>query len=88
MTMTLYDLYFKGTTKYDYDTRIDYYNWLMIFSANLAFYFVFHALLRKFLPEPGPRKVYEEKKRMHEYHSYYFNFTSLFHALFGCIMGK
>ncbi len=85
---TLYESIFKGTTKYEYDTRIDDYNWVLIFFANLAFYFAFHAALRRFLPEPGPRKVYEEKKRMFEYHTYYFNYTSLFHALFGCIMGK
>ena len=85
---TLYEAYLKGTTHYDYDTRIDDYNWQLIFLANFGFYFIFHAALRKYLPEPGPRKVYEERKKMHEYHTYYFNYTSLFHALFGCIMGK
>jgi hypothetical protein len=85
---TLYEAYLKGTTHYDYDTRIDEYNWKLIFLTNFGFYFIFHAALRKYLPEPGPRKVYEERKKMHEYHTYYFNYTSLFHALFGCIMGK
>ena len=84
----MYDQVFKGTTKYEYDKRIDDYNWYVIFQANLAFYFAFHASLRRFLREPGPKKIYEEKKKMHEYHTYYFNFTSLFHAVFGCIMGK
>jgi hypothetical protein len=85
---TLYEAYLKGNTHYDYDSRIDDYNWKLIFLANFWFYFIFHATLRKYLPEPGPRKVYEERKKMHEYHTYYFNYTSLFHALFGCIMGK
>lgn len=85
---TLYDLYLKGTTEYDYDTRIDDYNWPTIFMANLAFYFVFQYLLRTYLPEPGPKKHYIEKKKLYEYHTYYFNYTSLFHAIFGCIMGK
>ena len=85
---TLYDSYLKGTIAYEYDKRIDDYNWWIIFFLNFGFYFVFHALLRKYLPEPGPKKLYEEKKRMFEYHTYYFNYTSLFHAVFGCIMGK
>ncbi len=88
MSATLYDLYFKANAVYQYDERIDDYNWILIFMTNLVFYFMLQYLLRRFLPEPGPIKHYIEKKKLFEYHTYYLNFPSIFHALFGCIMGN
>ena len=74
--------------KFEYDTRIDEYNWYMIFFTQFAFYFILQILVRRYAPEPGDIKVFREKKKMNEYHFYYFQYTSLVHALVGCIAGK
>ena len=46
------------------------------------------ALVRQFAPSPGDIKVFKEKRRMKDYHFYYFQYTSLFHAIVGCFAGK
>jgi hypothetical protein len=45
-------------------------------------------LVRTFVPEPMPKKYFIEKKKMKDYHFYYFQFTSLLHAIIGCIASK
>ena len=79
---------FKGTTVYAYDTRIDDYNWYLFFSVQFVFYFVLQALVRHFAPSPGDIKTFKEKRRLNDYHFYYFQYTSMVHALVGCICGK
>lgn len=54
----LYKNFFEGSVKYEYDTRIDEYNWPAIFLAFLTFYFAMHAALRKLVAEPGPKKIF------------------------------
>ena len=54
----LYKNFFEGSIKYEYDTRIDEYNWRVIFFLVLFFYFTLHAVIRKYIPEPGPKKEY------------------------------
>ena len=83
----LYD-WFKGSVQYEYDTRIDEYNWYMMFAANLLFYVVLQLAVRKLVPEPAPKEQFIQKKKAHEYHFYYFQYTSLVHALVGCFAGK
>ena len=57
---------------YEYDTRIDEENWYLIFFGTMLFYFIVQALGRKLAPVPGDVKVFKEKKRMKDYHFYYF----------------
>jgi hypothetical protein len=35
-------------------------------------YFAMQALVRKYAPPPGDIKVFKEKKKMNDYHFYYF----------------
>ncbi|CDW75199.1 transmembrane protein [Stylonychia lemnae] len=79
---------FKGSKVYEYDTRIDEYNWYALFFIQLAFYFVLQAFARKFAPPPGDIKVFKEKKKMNDYHFYYFQYTTFVHAMLGCIAGN
>jgi hypothetical protein len=51
-------------------------------------YFILHAVFRLTLPEPGDIKEFEKKGKKAKYYTYYFSFTSLFHAVFGIICGK
>lgn len=84
----MYDHLFKGSVHYDYDERIDEYNWVLIFAVQLVFYFVVQWGLRKWLPEPGTKKSFIERGKLQEYHFYYFQYTSMIHALTGCVGGK
>ena len=84
----LYHTYFEGTTKYEYDRRIDDYNWHLIFFSWLIFYFALQGFVRKYAPGPGPIKIYQEKKKMHDYHFFYFQYCTMLHALIGCIVSK
>ena len=69
----LYRTYFAPTNKLPYDTRIDDYNWFLIFLAQVVFYFFLHLAIRAFIPPPGDiRKYQETKKKMREYNTYYF----------------
>ncbi|CDW77088.1 transmembrane protein [Stylonychia lemnae] len=78
---------FRGTKIYDYDTRIDQYNWYALYIIQVAFYFTLQALVRKFAPPPGDIKVFKEKKKMNDYHFYYFQYPTFVHAIIGCIAG-
>lgn len=55
---------FEGTVQYDYDKRIDDYNWYLLFTVQLIFYFILNAVLRKVVPPPGDIKDFKEKKKM------------------------
>lgn len=79
---------FKGHTVYEYDTRIDQYNWYALFLVQLVFYFLLQVIVRKFAPPPGDVKVFKEKNKMNDYHFYYFQYTTFIHAMIGCIFGK
>lgn len=68
----LYRNYFASSVKLEYDKRIDEYNWFLIFGVQFVFYFFLHIAIRTFIPPPGDVKVYKEKKKMREYHTYYF----------------
>jgi len=63
---------FKGKTVYEYDTRIDDYNWYLLFTVQFAFYFLLQAFVRHFAPSPGDIKVFKEKRKLNDYHFYYF----------------
>ncbi|TNV78206.1 hypothetical protein FGO68_gene11597 [Halteria grandinella] len=82
---TLYDRFFKGSVQYSYDSRIDDYNWPFIFGLILGSYLLILYLAKRYLPEPGPKKEFLEKGKMKDYHFYYFQVTSMIHALIGCI---
>jgi hypothetical protein len=79
---------FYPRVKYEYDTRIDEYNWVLIIFIQFIFYFVLQVLVRIFVPEPGDIKTFRERKKLKDYHFYYFQFTSILHATIGCIVGK
>jgi hypothetical protein len=64
--------YVEGSIKYDYDTRIDEYNWILHFLAHLSFYFILQALFRTFAPGPGKFEDFVKQKRQVEYHFFYF----------------
>ena len=68
---------------YEYDTRIDEHNWYLIFFGTMLFYFAIQALARVFAPPPGDIKVFIEKKRLKDYHFYYFQYPIMVHALVG-----
>ena len=84
----LYKNFFKGTTLVTYDTTIDSYNWNLILLVQFIAYFIINALLRKFAPGPGPIEDFEKRKKMRDYHTYYFQYTSLIHALVSVIGGN
>jgi hypothetical protein len=84
----LYRNYFAPKVQLPYDTRIDDYNWLLIFASQFIFYFFLHVCIRKFVPPPGDIKSFQERKRMRDYNSYYFQYLSLFHALACCIFSN
>lgn len=73
---------------YDYDKRIDDYNWLVILGAQVIFYFVLHGFVRLLAPTPGKKEDFINRKKLKEYYFYYFQYTSLFHALTSVIFGK
>ncbi|CDW79429.1 UNKNOWN [Stylonychia lemnae] len=87
-SLNFFQKMFKGSIQYEYDTRIDEYNWIAIFLVQFVAYFVAQALVRKLVPPPGDVKVFLEKKRMKDYHSYYFQYTSFIHAMIGIILGN
>lgn len=43
-------------TIYEYDTRIDDYNWYAIFFGSMLFYFMVQAVARVLAPSPGDIK--------------------------------
>jgi hypothetical protein len=53
-----------------------------------VFYFLLQAFVRHFAPSPGDIKTFKERRRVNDYHFYYFQFTSFVHAMVGCIAGK
>ena len=57
---------------YTYDERIDEYNWYFLFGFQMGLYFMMLFAVKKWVPEPGPKKVFEERGKMQEYHFYYF----------------
>lgn len=63
---------FEGSVKYEYDERIYEYNWYTVFFVQFVMYFILHALVRRFAPSPGDIKTFKEKKRIGDYHTYYF----------------
>lgn len=63
---------FEGETKYEYDARIDEYNWYLIFFVQFIGYFILQALVRKFAPSPGDLEKFRARKRETDYHTYYF----------------
>ena len=71
-----------------YDERIDQYNWYLIFGIQFIGYFIAHALIRRLVPEPGPKEDFIKRKKMRDYHTYYFQYTSMIHALMAIIFGK
>ena len=79
---------FEGNIQYDYDKRINDYNWHIIFIVQLLLYFWLQALIRKLVAEPGPWKQFPDAKKMHDYHFYYFQYTTLVHAIVGCVLGN
>jgi hypothetical protein len=62
----------RSETFYEYDKRIDEYNWYLIAAIQVVFYFVVHICARKFVPPPGDFKTFVEKKKTKDYHFYYF----------------
>lgn len=44
-----------------------------------------HAVLRKTIPPPGKIEEFKARNKMRDYHAYYLQFISLFHAFMGCI---
>ena len=81
----LYRNFFASSKQHDYDTRIDDYNWYLIFGSQLTFYFVLNAVLRKTIPPPGKIEEFKARNKMRDYHTYYLQFISLFHALMACL---
>ena len=79
---------FQGTTVYEYDQRINDYNWYLYFFVVFIVYTTIHAVLRKVLTPPGDIREFEKKKKMHKYHAYYFQYTSIIHAVIGILTGK
>ncbi|TNV78105.1 hypothetical protein FGO68_gene3429 [Halteria grandinella] len=77
----LYNHLFKASTQLPYDTRIDDYNWIQIIGIQCAAYFVLHILVRLIVPSPGKKEDFIARKKLREYYFYYFQYTSLFHAL-------
>lgn len=71
----------RSSTDYSYDSRIDDYNWLMIFASLFLLYFGLYLLSFKIIPEPGPFKEFEKKGKTIDYYLYYFNAVGMFHAL-------
>jgi hypothetical protein len=51
-------------------------------------YILLNWVFRIVLPAPGKIEDFKAKKKMRDYHTYYFQFLSLVHALMGCIFGK
>jgi hypothetical protein len=54
----MYDAWFKGSVQYEYDYRIEEYNWPLIFGMFLGFYCLALVLAKRFVAEPGPRIQY------------------------------
>ena len=79
---------FEGKVKYEYDTRIDEFNWIIYFIVNFSFYILLFEFLKKYCTLPRPLKEYEEKKILPEKYLYYFNYLSLTHAFIGILIGK
>ena len=71
----------KSDTIYEYDTRIDEYNWTLVFILFFIFYVMVYVAARLFAPEPGNRKDFEKRNAMTDYHSYYFQSISFVHAI-------
>jgi hypothetical protein len=71
----------KSDTIYEYDTRIDEYNWYIVFMGFFMFYVIIYVAARVYAPEPGNRKDFEKRNAMTDYHSYYFQSISFVHAI-------
>lgn len=84
----LYNHLFKASVQLPYDTRIDDYNWIQIIAAQCAVYFVLHILIRLIAPSPGKKEDFIARKKIREYYFYYFQYTSLIHALVSICVGK
>jgi len=44
--------------------------------------------VRKYAPSPGKIEDFEKRKRVREYHFYYFQYTSMIHAIIALITGN
>ena len=84
----LYNNFFKGSVDYHYDERIKEYNWYAILGIQVAFFFALHILVRLLAPSPGNKEDFISRKKLREYYFYYFQYTSLFHAMTSIILGK
>lgn len=47
-----------------------------------------HILVRLIVPSPGKKEDFIARKKLREYYFYYFQYTSLFHALVCIFVGK
>jgi p-aminobenzoyl-glutamate transporter AbgT len=68
----LYRNYFSSSVQHEYDTRIDEYNWYMIFGSQFVLYIALNWAFRKFLPPPGKYEDFKARKKIRDYHAYYF----------------
>ena len=78
----------EGSTKYEYDTRINEWNWPMYLLSQVAFYYLLFLLVMKFSKPPRALKEYQEKKIMPELYLYYFDWVSITHAIIGITLGN
>ncbi len=60
----------------------------MIFGSQFILYIVLNFAFRKFLPTPGKYEDFKARKKIRDYHAYYFQFISLVHALAAVFLGK
>lgn len=72
LTLLPFHQHLKSAFTYDYDSRIDEYNWILIFFIFILFYIMVYVAARVFAPEPGKRKDFEKRNAMTDYHIYYF----------------
>jgi hypothetical protein len=84
----LYEHWFKSSVNFAYDERIKEYNWYLVLGAQVVFFFVLHVLVRLLAPSPGLKEDFIGRKKLREYYFYYFQYTSLFHALTSIFLGK
>eukprot|EP00347_Sterkiella_histriomuscorum_P002553 403367705 len=83
--LNFFQKYFEGTIRYEYDERIDEYNWPLIIFVQFIAYFIMQYLARRFAPSPGTLESFKAKKREGDYHTYYFQYTSFVHAFIGVV---